>query len=262
MSDKSQSHRYDSGVTEPSATRIEQSKLQPGQWTLRHLVIVLAVVAVGSAIVAPWLRLLPSRLLVIAGAAVMIAIVSASSTFAVGILVLKRIVVKAGRRLLQVELNDRRAFKWYRWMYCLTAACGVGLVALFILSMPSEVNDVWMLAVSQIAFHSFNAGMLVAHHFLQSLNTNYLFSLHDNGLVIHRTPFPWWVTQFIPWDKITRIQWSDEPSGTLVVYTNRIRHILPMDAAGRETVRDLIAAHWSGTQESTAAAPAALSVSR
>jgi hypothetical protein len=254
MSDKSQSHRYDSGVTEPSATRIEQSKLQPGQWTLRHLVIVLAVVAVGSAIVAPWLRQISARQLAFAGLAGMVAMATAACLFGVGVWARKHQVAAAGARLLEVELTGWHAFNWLWWFFLIASFFNLGLSAIFLLNLPSDGEVPWHMAFGTVG-QGFNLGAVFGNLLLCFSNANCYFELCEKGLLIQKV-------HFVPWNKITRMEWTDGPRGALVVYANRIRHILPMDAAGRETVRDLIAAHWSGTQESTAAAPDALSVSR
>jgi hypothetical protein len=247
MSDRAESHRYDSGVTEPTKAHTEPANLQPGQWTLRHLIIVLAVVAVGSAIVAPWLRLLSARQLAITGAAWATALIVAACFFNLGTFVRKRQLKGAGKCLLRVDFSLRAGHQWLWWSNVLIAIfLGVLLTAYLCIAPPSRDLDLSL--ALQIFNPSFLLGITLGNVLLWSSNAYGRFEICENGLVIQKSIF-------VRWSKITRVEWTDEPRGTLVVYANHTRHVLPIDAKDREAVRDLIAAHWSGTHRPTATEP-------
>jgi hypothetical protein len=235
------------GVKRQPATSDSPSKLEPGQWSLRQLVIVLAVVAVGSAIFAPWLRLISGRQLAIAGLAATVAIAVASFMFTAGMFLRKRKTAGAGRRLLQVQVKHWLAFHWSWWTICLAVLGGVALVAVFILILPSKGEIPTPIAV-QIALHSVNAGMLSGLLLLWSANAACLLEVHDNGLLIQRS-------QFVPWGQITRMDWTSGPDVNLIVQAEHARYCFAIDEPDREAVRELIALYWSGTPRPAVAEP-------
>jgi hypothetical protein len=235
------------GVKKPPATSDSESRLEPGQWTLRQLVIVLAVVAVGSAILAPWLRVISGRQLAIAGLAATMAIAVASFTFTFGMFLRKRKTAGAGRRLLQVQVKHWLAFNWSWWTLCFAALCGVAMVAVFILNLPSKGEIPSHFAV-QIALHSVSAGMLGGLLLLWSANAACLLELHEQGLLIQRA-------QFVPWGQITRMEWTSGPGANLIVQAGHTRYCFAIDEPDRDAVRELIGLYWSGTSRPAVADP-------
>jgi hypothetical protein len=235
------------GVNESSPTRADSSKLEPGQWTLRHLVIVLAVVAVGSAILGPWLRQISARQLAFAGLAAAMAVAVASFTFTFGMFLRKRKAAGAGRRLLQVQVKHWLAFNWSWWTLCFAALCGVGMVAVLILILPSK-GEIPTAIAFPIAHQSLIAGMLGGLLLLWSANAACLLEVHDNGLLIQRS-------QFVPWGQITRMEWTSGPDANLLVQARDTRYCFAIDEPDRDAVRELIALYWSATPRPAVAEP-------